>query len=54
MSVARYVVALAAVTAGIVAAGASAGTFTVAPLTVISGASPFSGCAAGAAPGSVL
>jgi hypothetical protein len=54
MSVARYVVALAAVAAGIVAAGASAGTFAVAPLTVVSGPSPFAGCTAGAAPGSVL
>src|SRR5206468_437608 len=36
------------------AAGASAGTFTVAPLTLVSGPSPFAGCTVGAAPGSVL
>src|SRR5262245_65826735 len=33
---------------------ASAGVFTVAPLTVASGPSPFAGCTVGAAPGSVL
>jgi hypothetical protein len=37
-----------------VAAGASAGTFTVAPLTLASGPSPFAGCTVGVAPGSVL
>jgi hypothetical protein len=37
-----------------VAAGASAGPFTVAPLTIASGPSPFAGCTVGAAPGSVL
>jgi hypothetical protein len=37
-----------------VAAGASAGPFTVAPLTLASGPSPFAGCTAGTAPGSVL
>src|SRR4029079_14966132 len=54
MSVARYVVALAAVAVGVMASGASAGPFTVAPLTLISGPSPFAGCTVGAAPGSVL
>jgi hypothetical protein len=44
--------ALAAVCA--VAAAGSASVFTVAPLTVASGPSPFAGCTAGAAPGSVL
>jgi hypothetical protein len=38
----------------VVTAGASAGTFTVAPLTVVSGVSPFAGCTVGVAPGSVL
>ena len=36
------------------AATASAGVFTVAPLTLASGPSPFAGCTVGAAPGSVL
>jgi hypothetical protein len=43
-----------AVGACAVAAGASAGVFTVAPLTMASGPSPFAGCTVGAAPGSVL
>jgi hypothetical protein len=55
MSVARNVlVALAIVAVGAVAAGASAGPFTVAPLVTASGPSPFAGCTAGVAPGSVL
>ncbi len=55
MSVARSVlVALATVAVGAVAASASAGPFTVAPLVTASGPSPFAGCTAGAAPGSVL
>src|SRR6266700_3669036 len=55
MSLARNVlVALATVAVGAVAAGASAGTFTVAPLTMASGPSPFAGCTVGAATGSVL
>jgi hypothetical protein len=44
----------AAVAACAVTAAASAGPFVVAPLTVASGPSPFAGCTAGAAPGSVL
>ena len=36
------------------AAGAAANTFTVAPLTLVTGPSPFAGCTVGAAPGSVL
>jgi hypothetical protein len=44
----------AALGACAVAAGASAGTFTVAPLTLASGPSPFAGCTAGATPTSVL
>jgi hypothetical protein len=43
-----------AVSVGAVAADASAGNFTVAPLTLASGPSPFAGCTVGAAPGSVL
>jgi hypothetical protein len=35
-------------------AGGSAGVFTVAPLTTVSGPSPFAGCTVGRAPGSVL
>jgi hypothetical protein len=56
MSVARNVLLALAVTAGFcaLAAGASAGIFTVAPLSLASGPSPFAGCTAGAAPGSVL
>jgi hypothetical protein len=56
MSVTRNVLLALAVAAGACAfsAGASAGTFTVAPLTLASGPSPFAGCTAGAAPGSVL
>ena len=56
MSVTRKVLLALAVTASVcaVTAGASAGVFTVAPLTGVSGASPFAGCTAGAAPGSVL
>src|SRR3954469_22396793 len=56
MSVTRNVLLALAVTAGVCAfsAGASAGTFTVAPLTLASGPSPFAGCTVGGAPGSVL
>jgi len=56
MSMTRNVLLALAVTAGACAftAGASAGKFTVAPLTEASGPSPFAGCTAGAAPGSVL
>jgi hypothetical protein len=56
MSVTRNVLlALAVATSACaVAASAGAGVFTVAPLTVISGLSPFAGCTVGAAPGSVL
>ena len=52
MSVTRNVLLALAVTAGVCAfsAGASAGTFTVAPLTLASGPSPFAGCTVGAAP----
>jgi hypothetical protein len=38
----------------VLAAGAAANTFTVAPLTLVTGPSPFAGCTVGAAPGSVL
>jgi BNR/Asp-box repeat. len=56
MSLAKNVLlALAtAVGACALATGASAGPFTVAPLTTASGPSPFAGCTVGAAPGSVL
>jgi hypothetical protein len=56
MNVARNVLLGFAVAAAMCAfaAGASAGTFTVAPLTLVSGPSPFAGCTAGNAPGSVL
>jgi hypothetical protein len=56
MTVARALcVALAAaVVACALAAGGSAGVFAVAPLVQDSGPSPFAGCTAGAAPGSVL
>ena len=56
MSVARNVLLAFAVAAAmcVFAAGAGAGTFTVAPLTLVSGPSPFAGCTAGNAPGSVL
>src|SRR5947208_13322125 len=56
MRLARHVLLglAAALGACAVAAGASAGTFTVAPLTLASGASPFAGCTAGATPTSVL
>jgi hypothetical protein len=45
-------VAVAACTAA--TGGATAGVFTVAPLTKITGPSPFAGCTLGTAPGSVL
>jgi hypothetical protein len=45
---------VAAVATCSLAAGASAGPFTVAPLTLVSGPSPFAGCTVGNAPGSVL
>jgi hypothetical protein len=56
MSLARnaLIVLATAVGACAIAAGAAAGPFTVAPLTVVSGPSPFAGCTAGSAPGSVL
>jgi BNR/Asp-box repeat len=56
MSVARSVVLALAVAVGMctLTVGASAGTFTVAPLTLVSGPSPFAGCTVGGAPGSVL
>src|SRR5213596_1137423 len=56
MSLARKVLlALATVVgASAMAAGAGAGVFTVAPLTLASGPSPFAGCTVGGAPGSVL
>jgi hypothetical protein len=54
MSVARNVLLVVAVGMCALTAGASAGTFTVAPLTIASGPSPFAGCTAGSAPGSVL
>ena len=56
MSVARNVLLTLATAVGAcaVAGGASAGPFTVAPLTVVSGPSPFSGCTVGATPTSVL
>ena len=38
----------------VLAAGAVASTFTVAPLTLVTGPSPFAGCTVGVAPGSVL
>jgi hypothetical protein len=56
MNLARNAVLAFAVAAATCAfaAGASASTFTVAPLTLVSGPSPFAGCTVGAAPGSVL
>src|SRR6266511_17602 len=56
MSLTRNVLLGVAVAAAMCAfaAGASASTFTVAPLTLVSGPSPFAGCTAGVAPGSVL
>src|SRR6266571_3337276 len=56
MSLARKVLlALATVVgASAMAAGASAGIFTVAPLTLASGPSPFAGCTVGGTPSSVL
>src|SRR4029453_8127853 len=56
MSCARNVLLTLAVSVGVcvVTAGAGAGIFTVARLTVAAGPSPFAGCAVGAAPGSVL
>jgi hypothetical protein len=56
MSVTRKVLLVFAATATFcaVAAVGRAGPFVVAPLTVVSGPSPFAGCTAGQAPGSVL
>ena len=56
MNVTKNVVLACAIAVGACAftAGASGGTFTVAPLKLASGPSPFAGCAVGAAPGSVL
>ncbi len=56
MSLAKKVLlALATVVgASAMAAGASAGVFTVAPLTLASGPSPFAGCTVGGTPSSVL
>jgi hypothetical protein len=54
MSVRWIVLSALAVTAIVCTAAAGAGVFTVAPLTLVSGPSPFAGCTAGAAPGSVL
>src|SRR5262245_33805393 len=56
MSLARKVrlALLAAVAACAVSTGVTAGTFAVAPLTVVSGPSPFAACTDGVAPGSVL
>jgi hypothetical protein len=56
MSVARNVLLALAATVGAcaVAAGASAGAFTVAPLNMASGPSPFAACTVGATPTSVL
>src|SRR5438094_9939125 len=56
MRVARNVLLTLATAVGAcaVATGASGGSFTVAPLTLASGPSPFAGCTAGATPGSVL
>jgi hypothetical protein len=56
MSVTRNVLITLAVTVGacVVVGGASAGPFTVAPLTIVSSPSPFAGCTAGATPTSVL
>src|SRR5436190_5971087 len=39
---------------GVLAAGAAANPFTVSPLTLVTGPSPFAGCTVGGAPGSVL
>jgi hypothetical protein len=51
----RVLLALSvAVGACAMTAGAGANVFTVAPLTVVSGPSPFASCTVGAAPGSVL
>jgi hypothetical protein len=56
MTITRKVRLVLAATAGAcaLAATGSAGVFTVAPLTVASGPSPFGGCTVGAAAGSVL
>jgi hypothetical protein len=56
MSAMRKVLLVFAATAAVcaVVSAGSAGVFTVAPLTVASGPSPFAGCTAGQAPGSVL
>src|SRR6266508_3105905 len=56
MRATRTVLLALAVTGSVCAlvAGASAGNFTVAPLTLVSGLSPFAGCTAGATPTSVL
>jgi hypothetical protein len=51
----RMIALLALAAAAIAcAAAAGAGVFTVAPLTLASGPSPFAGCTVGSAPGSVL
>ena len=56
MSLTKNVLVALAVTVGMCTftAGASATNFTVAPLTEVSGPSPFAGCTVGSAPGSVL
>lgn len=56
MSLGRNVLLMLAAALGACAgaAGASAGPFTVAPLTVVSGPSPFAGCTVGGTPTSVL
>jgi hypothetical protein len=56
MSLTKNVLLALATAVGVcaLATGASAGTFTVAPLTTASGPSPFAGCTVGGAPGSVL
>jgi hypothetical protein len=56
MNVRRNVLPAVAAVVGACAltSGASAHPLTVAPLTLVSGPSPFAGCTAGAAPGSVL
>lgn len=57
MSVTRtasIAVALTATLCAVATGAASGGPFTVAPLTLVSGPSPFAGCSVGAAPGSVL
>jgi hypothetical protein len=56
MVAARKLLLLVAAAIGLcaVTSGASAGSFVVAPLTTDSGPTPFAGCTAGTAPGSVL